>query len=1241
MGRIIIGFFDIEDNSRPEVHQAIQELSCGYHTRADAEVLQGSRSRKIFSYRVTKPGRLLFTYATIEGQQELFILEYLPHHEYKKSRFLNTPDALRTCLENHTECFETYTPEQPATLSPVTSNIRSIECYNGHYIELSSQQEEAIHAPLPAVVMGVAGSGKSCVAMSLITQYTKTAERTEDRQRHRVCYMTQNEHLLAQMRSAWMDQTRINPVEGFIEVSFLSYNQWIRKQCDPSIHLAGFDDFKTWYEETLSNKLKINFPTLSADAVYKELRVRSGCESNDEYMALGARQSSTGNEEGLRAYINFLYENYRTYLENKIRKPDPSLYPIVNIHTPTRDEDFYEMIIVDEAQDCSRLQLRTIAAFARDNKVLFCMDPHQDLMGDLSRTWICSTLFNTNVRVSTVHLGQSYRCPQRIAEAATAMIALKYQSTGGATDKAEARVVDAYIHEEAGLGHVFALSPNELEQRLPSIYSQRAQAHFAVVVWDKAHRIEALRMFEEDRVFTPAEIKGLEFPIVLLFRPFDTKTVKLISNELKSSKSPSHDKRQLNKTHLSAFNELITACTRSTNILIFCGEEKNTPFFTILADTLTRPEQYAEQGNTVKISTDEEWDEQLVILFKSGAQERAQELHTRLITRSSTRLFLRYDALTSKTLLVDSRRSDVSQDEEKKTTTPKITPIAKPTTTPNGGPQHLKQNATKPPKAASLISPKEKNASTQAPKYQGVQIDQKIMSHLATGLLKKDLHRMATVLKIYPNYIFNGLFPFEGRTSTFFGHIMNSSSLIQVFIDSLAKTAPNQSTHIIEGSIQALAELPDVAVPLKNKLMVRFMLLMPDAKPSPALKNWLLDLLQTVENNAPVAKGGTVSPYLYSALYCLSITDAGLKLLASKAMILHLLPPQAWDSKQAENEGIEENGSPAYWMCGSDLGRKILNENQGILKCIPSKELALTHTDTRGSEPDVSAIFWLCSNEEGQELLVKNPDIIKNTPPEILILARTANAGFHAHKTPLICLCMTDNGLDMLKNNPSIISQIPIDAWTLTLNAASGAIANVSPLYLLTTSCIGRQLLKEHPEILQNIPVSALYLARAEDAGPDANETPLLWLCATDDGRDLLINNIETLKEIPAKAWALTQLENDFFAKGTSPLHFLSNSVQGIQILNYLLDTVPEVLGQIPITAWKKSIVNQASPFISLKETGAGLDFLRRVNEKNHELYERLMQEQSSQQGVRFFAGEGAARQIESSSSTASPKPRE
>ncbi|KTC66667.1 hypothetical protein Lbir_3216, partial [Legionella birminghamensis] len=80
--------------------------------------------------------------------------------------------------------------------------VTPLSCYNQNFIRLNSEQAKVLQVNLPALVSGPPGSGKSCVAISLIQQVLSRLSQEPDA---RILYVTQSPELIEAMEKIWAE----------------------------------------------------------------------------------------------------------------------------------------------------------------------------------------------------------------------------------------------------------------------------------------------------------------------------------------------------------------------------------------------------------------------------------------------------------------------------------------------------------------------------------------------------------------------------------------------------------------------------------------------------------------------------------------------------------------------------------------------------------------------------------------------------------------------------------------------------------------------------------------------------------------------------------------------------------------------------------------------------------------------------------------------------------------------------
>ena len=374
-----------------EHKSAMERLINQTYAHSDLEILKGHRD--IYSYRLNQTARLLFTTIERGGQRYLLLLEHLPTHDYAKSRFLKSR-VLTRYLSNHDEEITSVALEfEQATKLPfLTEKSHSLEestaiavdYYQHEFIQLSDNQEKALNMPLPLLVSGVAGSGKSCVAITLISNVVHSLD-NDDAIQLPILYVTQSEGLARTMQSSWRALPVSQNLPTGCNVIFLTYEELLYAQgIVGSQALVGYNDFDSWYQKYIARqntiakaKKSVNLlESIDSDAAYQECRIC--CAYNEEdYCNLGERQTLLAKDKYLRKALYAAYLDYKESLVERQR-----LHPAFCLIAKSA---MYHLIVVDEAQDLSHLQLKNLAELAQHGRSIFLMDSHQSLTDKISK----------------------------------------------------------------------------------------------------------------------------------------------------------------------------------------------------------------------------------------------------------------------------------------------------------------------------------------------------------------------------------------------------------------------------------------------------------------------------------------------------------------------------------------------------------------------------------------------------------------------------------------------------------------------------------------------------------------------------------------------------------------------------------------------------------------------------------------------------------------------------------------
>ena len=476
----------------------------------------------IYSARVNDRVRVLFSL----HERRPFVLEILYDHEYDRSVVLN-----HTGIDKTPVLFEEVAEIDDLLLSDETEHKeRPLFLTEGQRIEFSDEQNGTSYLHLPLLVEGQAGSGKSCVALKMLFDHAIKLMASAEGLLPQLVYVTRSMRLRDAMRRNWHDLTFGQA--AFEVVQFKTYDELLLSRLDPDAKLIGFADFCSWYPSFLkkhNQRQKQNKKpqeTLLPDKVWRELRIRSGYTCDEDYLALGLRQSELLPDSPSRAFICKVYRDYLKQYAGSVNVI--SELQAVSFGAPV------SFLVVDEAQDFSYAQLSVllrwahsvergecaIALFSGSNQVLDAVRlPKLFLRYDLSL--LGHTLTKTK-------LSALYRCSPAVLQVMTRLILMKNYVAGAAHKGDPCRVPsggDVAVKE----GRAVWMTGTPRERGL--LCDTVASSSCVIITWPEYVK-EAEEKFDAALVLTPEEAKGLQFRDVVWYRMLDHSDCKAISTRL-------------------------------------------------------------------------------------------------------------------------------------------------------------------------------------------------------------------------------------------------------------------------------------------------------------------------------------------------------------------------------------------------------------------------------------------------------------------------------------------------------------------------------------------------------------------------------------------------------------------------------------------------------------------------------------------------------------------------------------
>jgi Ankyrin repeats (many copies) len=600
-----------------QVELAIQQLRVGDFRAANACKLKGTA---LYRARLDDRNRLLFKFGEHGGRRVLLILEVVHNHDYARSRFLGAGEASDADFEPVPAARPDGSPaggwmgveaERMAYLNSVSTVLHILD----KPLSFDDAQAAVFDTPLPLIVIGSAGSGKTAL----------TLEKLKTLPGHGL-YLTRSSFLVESARSLYYAHRYVNDGQ---EVDFLSLAELVETIQVPAGREARWPDFAAWFERH-RGAFKLREP----HRIFEEVTgVLTGSAEKgphlgeDEYLALGVRQSIFLGEE--RRALYRVFERWLAHLrEHGLFDANVAAWERRSLAT-----ERYDFLVIDEVQDVTPVELRLALATLRDKAAfLLCGDSNQIVHPNLFSWARVKSLFHGDgARRGTLErihvLSANYRNTRAVTALANRLLLVK-QRRFGSVDRESNYLVECVSGEE-GRVELLVDGPGvraELDGRT------RRSARTAVVVLRDEDKPAARAAFSTPLLFSVREAKGLEYENVILFnlvsgaaREYRECAAGVEAADLDGGLEYARARDKSDKS-LDAYkfyvNALYVAMTRAVKSLVVIEAEPDHPLLALLAvgQAADRVALAAEE------SSREEWQREARRLELQGKAEQAEQI---------------------------------------------------------------------------------------------------------------------------------------------------------------------------------------------------------------------------------------------------------------------------------------------------------------------------------------------------------------------------------------------------------------------------------------------------------------------------------------------------------------------------------------------------------------------------------------------------------------------------------------
>jgi hypothetical protein len=443
-------------------------------------------------YRIAldEKARMLFQIGKVADKKYLLFLEVLPNHEYDKSRFLRGKVIQETDFSTSEE-----------NLLPLVYANEGLNHFHvlDKIISFDDVQNQIYALPLPLIVIGSAGSGKTALVLERMKGLSG-----------RGLYVTHSKFLVENSRRIYYSNGYDGPHQ---EVDFYSFKELLQSVEIPSGKEVHYNDFISWW-----NRNKVNSPIKDAHKLFEEFRgVLTGSTANqayltrEQYLTLGVKQSIFLEHERVLVYDYF--EKYLAYLKSS------QLFElnIESFRLLSKVNSSYEFLIIDEVQDLTNVQIQfALKHLVTKGHWIFCGDSNQIVHPNFFSWSKVKSLFfemeTSSPKEIIQILNNNFRNSSLVTDLANRLLVLKNRRFGS-IDKESNYLVTSRTKKS---GSVQALIENpkaieELDKKT------KKSTRYAIVVPNEEQKNRARNLFHSPLVFTVHEAKGLEYKSIILF----------------------------------------------------------------------------------------------------------------------------------------------------------------------------------------------------------------------------------------------------------------------------------------------------------------------------------------------------------------------------------------------------------------------------------------------------------------------------------------------------------------------------------------------------------------------------------------------------------------------------------------------------------------------------------------------------------------------------------------------------
>lgn len=593
----------------------LEALSCDDFYTAEVKKLAGT---PFYRAKLDYANRLLFQIIHYHGETYALILEVIHQHDYAKSRFLNGAVIKEENIKALSD--EAGTALTISYINPTRKSFNILD----KIVSFDETQASIFEQPLPLILIGSAGSGKTTLTLEKMKQCTGD-----------ILYVTHSPYLVEHSRAVYYGNHYQNENQN---IDFLSFKELLETIKIPEGQPLNYAHFKAWFTRH-QHAVKLN----NSHQVFEEFRgVLTGSDveksylSRADYLNLGIKQSIFTDQ--VRNQVYDCFERYLAYLkEGKLYDPNIIAHQYLALLT-----EKYDFVILDEVQDFTNIQIHFLLKLCKNKGYfIFCGDSNQIVHPNFFSWAKVKTMLYSD-RSESQHetlriLHTNYRNSDEVTAIANRILKIKQQRFGSidkesnyliSTQSQNPGEIYCALHKEKTLSEINQIS--------------KMSTKFAILVMKDEDKAAARKIFQSPLVFSIHEAKGLEYQNIVLV-DFISKEAQTFSEicegiSLEDLDKEHHYARAKNKNDKSLeaykfyINSFYVAITRSVQNLYVIESKTHHPFLALLGLRDFKAElspQKAEQ------SSREEWQKEAHKLEMQGKLEQADAIRSEILKQKT------------------------------------------------------------------------------------------------------------------------------------------------------------------------------------------------------------------------------------------------------------------------------------------------------------------------------------------------------------------------------------------------------------------------------------------------------------------------------------------------------------------------------------------------------------------------------------------------------------------------------